>query len=578
MSRFLGAALPCVAVLAALALCVNARYANESLVVPPEVHGVIRCDACKFLIKLVQDVEEGKETLAVGMSVAKTFCELNGGGLGYTCTGSWQCKDVCGGAVDEFAPIVLEVAGQKYLNPEEVCTKIGACKTEAAPLRFPDWREPTLEQNKRYQPTGAPVMRIAHITDIHYDPLYTPGLDTDCGEPICCRPPDGPAPAGNGTRVAGRYGDYNCDTPITVMNLLMETLKELDPHMLVLTGDDPPHNVWRQSQEFNVNVSKSVSKMFAEALPGVPAYPALGNHNGFPVNQYRVDPSLDRAWLYSPLADTYKSLGWLDDEAIESFRNAGFYTSKVPGTNLRIVTLNTNFHSTENFWLWVDESDIAGMFAWFQSTMAAARTANEKVYVLAHHPPLTIYANYSTVFNNVIRQYSDIITGIFFGHDHRDYFQIFFSNETLAAEPVAVSYIPSAMNNQDTRNPSFRILEVDSASGEILDFQEYRLDLLRQKLINNATASGARFTLAYSAKAAYNMTSLSPSEWFRVATRMKNEDPFFKAYFYNYMSGIGDGSFAPSDRSDQVCTSLCTERACYDACKKQPLDRFAANW
>ena len=42
-----------------------------------------------------------------------------------------------------------------------------------------------------------------------------------------------------------------------------------------------------QSQEFNANVSMSVSEMFARALPGKPAYPVLGNHNGFPVNQVR---------------------------------------------------------------------------------------------------------------------------------------------------------------------------------------------------------------------------------------------------------------------------------------------------
>ena len=78
-----------------------------ALVVRAE-QGKIRCDACKFLIKLVQDAEEGKVTLDTAKGIAKTYCEVNGGGLGYTCTGSWQCKDVCGGAVDEFAPIVLE--------------------------------------------------------------------------------------------------------------------------------------------------------------------------------------------------------------------------------------------------------------------------------------------------------------------------------------------------------------------------------------------------------------------------------------------------------------------------------------
>ena len=37
---------------------------------------------------------------------------------------------------------------------------------------------------------GNPVTGVLHITDIHYDPLYTPGLTHDCGEPLCCRPPN----------------------------------------------------------------------------------------------------------------------------------------------------------------------------------------------------------------------------------------------------------------------------------------------------------------------------------------------------------------------------------------------------
>ena len=39
---------------------------------------------------------------------------------------------------------------------------------------------------------GSPVTGVLHITDIHYDPLYTPGLSNDCGEPLCCRIPNKP--------------------------------------------------------------------------------------------------------------------------------------------------------------------------------------------------------------------------------------------------------------------------------------------------------------------------------------------------------------------------------------------------
>ena len=31
--------------------------------------------------------------------------------------------------------------------------------------------------------------KILYISDIHWDPQYTPGLQARCDEPLCCRPP-----------------------------------------------------------------------------------------------------------------------------------------------------------------------------------------------------------------------------------------------------------------------------------------------------------------------------------------------------------------------------------------------------
>ena len=39
---------------------------------------------------------------------------------------------------------------------------------------------------------GSPVIRILHLSDIHVDLAYTPGLTNDCGEPLCCRVPNPP--------------------------------------------------------------------------------------------------------------------------------------------------------------------------------------------------------------------------------------------------------------------------------------------------------------------------------------------------------------------------------------------------
>jgi len=39
---------------------------------------------------------------------------------------------------------------------------------------------------------GTLTDRILHLSDIHWDQNYTVGLSKNCGEPICCRPPNKP--------------------------------------------------------------------------------------------------------------------------------------------------------------------------------------------------------------------------------------------------------------------------------------------------------------------------------------------------------------------------------------------------
>lgn len=57
-------------------------------------------------------------------------------------------------------------------------------------------------------------IKIMHLTDIHYDPLYLPGGNADCYEKeICCQRES--RLKINGSYVpAGHWGDYhNCDIP-----------------------------------------------------------------------------------------------------------------------------------------------------------------------------------------------------------------------------------------------------------------------------------------------------------------------------------------------------------------------------
>lgn len=53
---------------------------------------------------------------------------------------------------------------------------------------------------------------MALIGDFHLDYSYLPGMETKCGDPICCRKESGlprdPKDA------SGPWGDYLCDVPV----------------------------------------------------------------------------------------------------------------------------------------------------------------------------------------------------------------------------------------------------------------------------------------------------------------------------------------------------------------------------
>jgi hypothetical protein len=100
--------------------------------------------------------------------------------------------------------------------------------------------------------SNAPL-RILHLTDFHYDALYTPGAFADCGlcyqisfrflfhispcsgsgDIVCCRADDF-----NGTRKAAYFGDYVCDLPQWTAEAMLAHAAAMQPpiDLVVWTG------------------------------------------------------------------------------------------------------------------------------------------------------------------------------------------------------------------------------------------------------------------------------------------------------------------------------------------------------
>ncbi|XP_071502434.1 sphingomyelin phosphodiesterase-like [Diadema antillarum] len=510
----------------------------------------IECDACKELMKAVDDLIQTDESRDLIVEIAAEVCK------------TLQIEDdrVCDLVVREFKDEVIDVATLHYLSPDQVCgTLLGpSC---AIPydynsdwnVTFPNIPKPHMTPVQPPQP-GSPTLRVLHISDLHIDLMYEPGSNAECGEPLCCRSNDGPpAP---GTKGAGKWGDFRtCDVSLDLMKNTLENIaKTQKVDFIYMTGDLPAHNVWNQTRSDQLKILDMVTDLLMKYFPGVKVYPTLGNHESAPVNSFPpefITGDQSEKWLYEACVSSWiEKSGWLPKSAKETMLRGGYYDVLVyPG--FRVVSLNANAGNTQNWWLRINATDPDAQLQWLVSVLQAAETAKEKVHILGHIPPSQNLAVWSKNYELIVKRYASTITGQFFGHTHKDQFKIYYDNVTNR-QPINVVYVAGAIT-PDTQNPGYRVYTIDGnytkSSWAVLDHDNYYLNLTEANLTDKPT-----WRLEYTAKKAFNMTSLQPSEWGRVVEEMKKNETVFDQY-YAYFHRLWEGR-SPCDascRQNMIC-------------------------
>ena len=124
-----------------------------------------------------------------------------------------------------------------------------------------------------------------HISDLHIDLFYTPGKPSRCTEPVCCRV-NSTSRENQTSYLAGYWGSLDdCDLPMQTFELFLKDLEKMDLDFLIWTGDNTPHDVWRQTQSYNLNFTTIISNKLRNHTKAI-VVAAMGNHESFPVNVY----------------------------------------------------------------------------------------------------------------------------------------------------------------------------------------------------------------------------------------------------------------------------------------------------
>ncbi|OJJ42903.1 hypothetical protein ASPZODRAFT_75285 [Penicilliopsis zonata CBS 506.65] len=477
--------------------------------------------------------------------------------------------DVCSGSISLEGPILAHDLRNMDIpshTAQLFCTTVfGLCDYPAVTAYTVDFPSAKPADAVRPASSGETPIKVVHISDIHVDLYYETGANYNCTKPICCRPYDTADEPGNTDYPAGEYGNHNCDSPVVLEQSMYAAIQEFasDAAFTIFTGDVVEGAVW------SVNESQVITALDNAYETQMAAYLSLvyavtGNHDVSPVNSFPpadIDTTISSQWAYDTLSADWTQ--WLGSTVAATADDYGAYSIKYPDGNLRIIAFNSQFYYNENFWLYeaTMETDPSGQLAWLVTELEAAESAGERVWLMGHMPmgSSSAFHDGSNYFNQIIERYDATIAATFYGHTHKDEFEIAYSDYSAQSAATAnmVSYIAPALT-PTSGNPTFRVYSVDPVTFGVLDFTVY---------IANMSAPGYQdsptWEKYYSAKEAYgalldppvtdSAAEMTPAFWHNVTALFEDDDTVFQDYYARKSRGWDVDSCTGSCKTDEIC-------------------------
>ncbi|KAF4989443.1 hypothetical protein FGRMN_9108 [Fusarium graminum] len=519
-----------------------------------QVQGVSSCSGCQGLLLTFKSLANlGDRTF---INTLQNVCKKS----------KVEDADVCDGTIELQGPIVAEALRNVAIGSK---TAQHFCVTFLGLCNYPSVEEwdvpmpPDRAQRKRPIPSGRDPIKVVHYSDIHVDQLYTEGSSADCNKPICCRPFSEADEPGRTDSPAGPFGEHTCDSPASLEQSMYEAIKELVPDaaFTIFTGDIVDHSIWNTTWDYNEHQIITSYEHMDRHMSIV--YGTAGNHEAHPTNAYQPSSLGDSSsWIYDLLAGTWSR--WIGREAASKASQIGAYSTKYPHGNLRVISLNTNLYYRGNFWLFQRTMlrDPSGQLDWLVEELHNAEKTGERVYIIGHMPlgDRNAFHDQSNYLNQIVNRYSATIAAMFFGHTHRDHFQITYSeapNNTFE-NALLTSYIGPSLT-PTSGMPSFRVYDVDPVTFAVLDVTTYSADMSSPTY----QTQGPQWKKYYSAKETYGpltnppvtdlKAELSAAFWHNITEVFEKNQTVFDSYMLRLSRGWVQPECTDECRTSQIC-------------------------
>lgn len=331
----------------------------------------------------------------------------------------------------------------------------------------------------------------------------------------------------------------------------------------IFTGDVVEGAVWLVNE---TEVTNDLNDAFNTRMPSYlnTVYGVTGNHDAAPVNSFPpsdINTTISSQWVYDTLSSDWTQ--WIGSTAAATVKDYGAYSVKHANSNLRLISFNTQLYYKENFWLYEQtmQSDPDGQLAWLVEELDAAESAGERVWLMGHMPmgASDAFHDGSNYFNQIIQRYEATIAACFYGHTHKDEFEISYSDNSnpTAETATMMSYIAPALT-PTSGNPTFRVYSVDPVTFGVLDFTVYIANMSSSTYQTEPT-----WEKYYSAKETYgsllsqpvtdSAAELTPQFWHNVTSLFENDDATFQEYIARKTRGWDYSSCTDDCKTNEIC-------------------------
>ncbi|CEP59975.1 uncharacterized protein LALA0_S01e00188g [Lachancea lanzarotensis] len=461
------------------------------------------------------------------------------------------------------------------------------------------------------EPSANDTFNVLHISDFHIELDYTVGAETNCTLSMCCSPNSKNAKSRtshNSTAIgwnsyhdsfytnnsfvrgplidvfqnqsiwspATTFGSYTCDAPEILVNSTLNSIAKfcednsIQFDFAIFTGDMVDHDeLALTSFDLTVQSEEIAFRDIKDKLGDVAVYSVMGNHDSFPYGELaQENHGFLNYFSYNAelMADLWEDFGWLGPEESQYARKhyTGFSVETPRG--LKIISLNSNVWYQKNHYAYWNASqpDTFGQMEFLIEELVESESKNQRVWIIAHIPfsqealPLP-----AKMFAEVVERFSPYtIANIFFGHTHKDQFEILYSvpgtDGKTVENAVAFAWISQAVTPWINNNPSWRYYTIDAKTFSVMNAYNYYTKL-NETFTNNGDEPLWEFE--YSSREGYNIdwpeiAPLNATYWHKVATRI-NESVEYNQMYENFAMRFSP--FVP----DCSKSSSCDLNYCY---------------